>query len=108
MELTNLLFCIIGSVGMTHIVVEGEIFRPIREFVEKYTFNFLSKLINCYQCTGFWCGIILGLGFYTPTTLCTLELTRVFACGCASSCLSYFWAMFLTYLEANTTIKTHE
>lgn len=108
MELTNLALFVLGSVGMTHIIVEGEIFRPIRTFVEKYTVNFLSKLINCYQCTGFWCGLLVGSGLYCPENFNVLELTRIFACGCASSCLSYFWAMYLTYLEANTTIKTHE
>lgn len=108
MELTNLVLFVIGSVGMTHIVVEGEIFRPVRSFVEKYTFNFLSKLINCYQCSGFWCGVFMGLGLYFPENYNLQSIFRIFACGCVSSCLSYFWAMYLTYIEANTTIKTHD
>jgi hypothetical protein len=36
------------------------------------------------------------------------DLGKIFAIGCTGSCLSYFYAMFLMYLEANTQIKVHE
>jgi|APGre2960657373_1045057.scaffolds.fasta_scaffold00997_7 hypothetical protein len=105
MELGNFLFFIFASIGMTHIIVEGEIFRSTRDFFDSKMPKFLSKLINCYQCTGFWSGLAMGCVFILPQ-LDLFILGKIFAAGCASSCLSYFWAMFLTYIEANTSIKS--
>lgn len=108
MEIAQLLLCITGSIGMTQIVVESEISNAAKKLIEKITPSFLMKMLNCYQCSGFWCGIFMGMIFYFPENLAALDVGRIFAVGCSSSALSYFWAMFLMYLEANTTIKTHE
>lgn len=108
MEISNLVLCMIASIGMTQIVVESDISNAFKKILEKFAPAFLMKLLNCYQCAGFWSGISMGFIFYMPCSVCVYECGKVFACGCASSALSYFWAMLLMYLEANTTIKTHE
>lgn len=77
-----LLFCF-ASVGMTLIIVEGTVFRPLRDAVlhcaervqkrrEKkglppgFSFaEFFYSLISCVQCTGFWCGLFCGLFLLT-------------------------------------------
>jgi len=77
-----LLFCI-ATVGMTSIITQGVIFQPFRQFfgnwaekIHKYReqkvqvtnnvprrsfVEWFSELVNCAQCTGFWCGLFCGL-----------------------------------------------
>lgn len=108
MEISSLFWCIVGAVGMTQIIVESEISNKFKSVLEKIAPVFLMKMLNCYQCSGFWSGIFMGLIFYFPKELSFFDIGKVFAVGCGSSCLSYFFAMFLMYLEANTQIKVHE
>ena len=84
-----LLFCI-ATVGMTLIITQGGILRPFREFLggwaerireqrehkEQATgkktcrslVEWFNELINCAQCTGFWCGLFCGLFILYPET----------------------------------------
>ena len=99
-----------GCIGITSIIVDGEIFRTVREYLKKISPNFIGKLLSCYQCSGFWVGIILGSllfwnDFYTKTESIRVVLTIIFLAGGASSALSYFWALYLTYLEANSLVS---
>jgi hypothetical protein len=108
MEVVSLLLCLIGTVGMTQIIVESEISSKFKSLIEKIVPVFLMKMLNCYQCSGFWSGIFMGLIFFFPPQLSFFDVGKVFAVGCAGSCLSYFYAMLLMYIEANTQIKVHE
>ena len=72
-----LLFCI-ATVGMTSIIVQGVIFLPFRQFIGDWAekihhdreqagkgsrrslVEWFNELINCAQCTGFWCGLFCG------------------------------------------------
>lgn len=98
------LFCF-GSIGITHILVDGEIFRPVKEYINEKLPVFFSKLLNCYQCTGFWVGVFCFWFLYFDCKNIYTSFIYLFLCGGASSCLSYFWALALTYLEANSIIK---
>jgi hypothetical protein len=98
------LFCF-GSIGVTHILVDGEIFKPVKEFIAKNLPEFFSKLLNCYQCTGFWVGIFFGFFLYFDVENITKSIVYLFLAGGSSSNLSYFWALVLTYLEANSLIR---
>jgi hypothetical protein len=77
-----LIFCI-ATVGMTSIITQGVIFQPFRQFIgdwadqaatlreqkaqatgklpRRQLIEWFSELINCAQCTGFWCGLFCGL-----------------------------------------------
>ena len=78
-----LLFCI-ATVGMTSIILHGNIFAPLRQFFFDWAENlrqrrehriektgkaprcrssveWFNDLINCAQCTGFWSGLFCGL-----------------------------------------------
>jgi hypothetical protein len=79
-----LLFCI-ATVGMTSIITQGVIFQPFRQFIGNWAekainrreqkaqatgklprrqlIEWFNELINCAQCTGFWCGLFCGLYF---------------------------------------------
>ena len=76
-----LLFCI-ATVGMTSIITQGVIFQPFRQFIGNWAervhtrreqagkvrrslIEWFNELINCAQCTGFWCGLFCGLFLVT-------------------------------------------
>jgi len=116
----DLVLLILGSVGMTAIIVEGTIFVPVKDFMEKYipriygtdsagNRTFLMKLLNCYQCTGFWSGIFIGFllyGNFSDVFKFVDSLKYVFAGACASSCCSVYFANYMTYLEANSIVSS--
>ncbi len=57
------LFYLLASISITHIFVGGSIFGSFRIFVinsKNKLINILklSDLVMCYQCSGFWIGII--------------------------------------------------
>lgn len=108
-----LLFCL-GSIGMTLILVDGSIFSWLRDLPEKlsqktknvvllWIYTKLTALLHCHMCFGWWTGIIIGYLTFTHITL-----SQIFVAGCASSFLSYFAALFLNYLEAQTYISLPE
>jgi len=94
-----------GCIGVTHILVDGEIFRPVKEYMDQKVPKFLMKLLNCYQCTGFWVGVFFGFFMFCNCEKIHELVLNLFLTGGASSCLSYLWALILTYLEANSVIK---
>jgi hypothetical protein len=104
----KLMLFVFGCIGITHILVDGEIFRPVKELISKYLPNFFLKLLNCYQCTGFWVGVIFGSLLYVDVTTIKDSIVAVFLAGGASSAFSYFWALVLTYLEANSIVKMNQ
>src|SRR5262249_32769390 len=93
-----ILFCI-AVIGATHIIVDGKIFQPVRDFVVKYLPAKLSELLSCYQCCGTWMGFLLGFLISGP------DIIKIFLCGCSGSFLSSWGAIYLNYLEAQTIIS---
>ena len=101
MDISLFLVFAFGSIGMTHIIVDGAIFDKPREWLRNKfpQDHFITKLTGCYQCTGFWVGVVMGAALvsYNPLVF--------FACGCASSFLSDWAAIYLNSLEANTALS---
>ena len=65
----------------------------------------IAKLFECYQCTGTWCGFILGYFLLlTPGVDLFQKIVIVFVSGCAASFLATWGATYLNYLEAKTII----
>jgi len=91
---------ILGVVGMTHIIVDATIFQWLRDWMDAKLPEKVSKLIHCYQCTGFWCGLFCGWAAFT-----NISLQQIFLAGCAGSLLSNFMAIYMNYLEAQTIIN---
>lgn len=90
----DFLLFLIGSVGMTHIIIDGSIFDKLRKLLKRLLPEYLHNLFECYMCCGFWCGIILGF------CLLTNKPIAIFACGCTSSLLSHLHATILNTLES--------
>ena len=99
-EMINFLIYVLGTIGMSHIIVDGSIFETPRNYIIKTFPNSLGKLISCYACTGFWCGIIAGL-------ICFTNIGLIFLCGCAGSFLSSTGALFLNILETKIVIDNN-
>lgn len=98
-----------STIGMTHILVDGSIMEPLRVFVKSLAARVkvpkLGEIIDCYLCTGTWCGFLMGgvwLVDLEPSASCAL---RVLGCGCAGGFLSNLAAMVLNYLEAGTLVN---
>ena len=116
-----LLFCI-ATVGMTSIIVQGAIFAPFRQFIggwaervhhdreqkaqqanripQRSVIEWFDELINCGQCTGFWCGLFCGLFLFTSDPFIVMHaendgqvvnrILMLFCCGVGGSFLAAF------------------
>jgi len=101
--MVNLLLFLIGSVGITFIIVEGGVFLPFRDWVAgRQRLEWLSSLINCHQCCGFWIGFISG------AFLISCHPAFLILCGGATSFLSVWAASYIGYLEMLITVDLDE
>lgn len=89
----------LGVVGMTHIIVDASIFQWLRDYMDAKFPDKVSKLIHCYQCSGFWCGLFCGWAAFS-----VISWQQLFLAGCAGSLLANFMAIYMNYLEAKTII----
>lgn len=90
----------LGVIGMTHIIVDASIFQWLRDLIDKYLSEKVAKGIHCYQCTGFWSGILCGW-----IAFANISVLQLFLAGCAGSLLANFMAIYMNYLEAQTLIN---
>lgn len=116
--LTILLLALIAGVGLCHLVVDGSIFAKWRgELITKYRESrpWVVELISCYQCAGFWSGVVMGL-ILQPVewnlfaymwwwlalvlSLPLYLLVTPIIIGCATSYLSMGGAALLNWLDA--------
>jgi len=88
----NLILFILGVVGMTHIIVDGEVSKPVHQWI-KPRLPVLARIMDCYQCAGFWCGLVLGLALLSHQPLI------VVAAGCAGSFLAHLGWLVLDSLD---------
>lgn len=89
----------LGVIGMTHIIVDSSIFQWLRDLADAKLPAKFSKMLHCYQCSGFWAGIFCGCLAFS-----TITYGQVFLAGCAGSILANFMAIYMNYLEARTII----
>jgi len=104
-----LLFCM-ATVGMTSIITQGVIFQPFRQFfgdwaervyerriqqaqaankVPRRSFiEWFNELINCAQCTGFWCGLFCGVLLLPSCKAIVMLPIFWLCCGLGGSFLS--------------------
>ncbi len=118
------LLFVVATVGLTAILVDGKIFaffreklferaRFLREKRERlklrpnFTFTeFFEGILTCYQCCGFWSGLLCGLFLVVSFTKLGPDAPRLalvhtlllwFCCGAAGSVLAhvYYWCIEL-------------
>lgn len=100
----------LGSIGLTHIIVDSKFFEGIRNLVDKHLPKDIAYMIHCYQCAGFWAGVLCGsicfwhlLSIYGYGIL--MKCLFMLVCGWASSFLSNLAATYLNYLDSQTILK---
>lgn len=91
---TLILFILIGT-GITNIVVNASILNGIRDMLTNKS-DFMSGLLSCMLCSGFWVGVLLSVG-YTDIGL--------IAGGAVVSLMSYAFSSAAEYLHAATSVK---
>ncbi len=102
--LTRLLLFCLAVIGFTNIIVDpATIAEPIRDFIAKRAsrgrlWNWIDKLMSCYQCTGFWVGLLAGI------ILLSWNPLVVILCGMAGSFIATWGATYLNYLEARSVV----
>jgi hypothetical protein len=100
---------LLSGVGFSHIIVDGSIFATPRGWIVSKGPEWLKKLVTCYQCTGFWTGLIVGvlsgvfINEWAPKLDDGLWLERLLVIpvmyGFAVSYLSMMAAAALNYLD---------
>jgi hypothetical protein len=100
--LLDFIIFVFATIGLTHILVDGSLFEPFRNFVQRFGPKKLYHLISCYQCLGFWVGLLIGYFLLGGGLVYTL------AGGFTGSFISNWAAIYLNYLEAQSLIDLKE
>jgi len=82
MEVIILILFILAAISSTHIVVGSSLFGPLRKYLMNYEGDNLlikkiGELILCYQCCGFWMGVIYSFLFLS--TLFEFNFVGIFS-----------------------------
>jgi len=81
-----------GMAGRNKRRVPVDIEPLVKQWI-KPRLPFVARVMDCYQCCGFWCGLGLGLALLGHDPLV------VFAAGCAGSFLAQLGWLVLDSLE---------
>lgn len=100
----NFLIFIISTIGLTNIIVHGKILDNIglRPFLKKNLYSNIFELFECYECTGFWSGLILG------AILISKDPMIFIPCGFAGSVISQFYSEFIFLIRSKTDFVMEE
>lgn len=61
----NLILFFVSTIGLCNILVHGKILDEIKVFRKSvrdwmHSFEFTKELLSCYECTGWWSGLMVG------------------------------------------------
>lgn len=136
----TLLLFILATIGLTNILVHGKILDVIglRQWVKDRMKPEHFEVFECYECTGFWSGLLMSIVFLRPDsswliewvvsymshepffikTLCSYvvmgilvlmyEMVFHIACGFAGSVLSQFYSDVLYLIRSHTAFEIEE
>lgn len=94
---------VLSTIGMSHIIVDGSIFEGLRDFVRSFTkkigLEHLGSIVDCYLCSGTWCGFFMGYVWISQDPF------EVFACGCAGGFLSSLGSSVNNWIESSTIVN---
>lgn len=97
-----ILFWLLTSYGITQILVESTLFKPIRVLLSKTMLTSpFHTLLSCMICTGAWVSFALSISWFSPTMQVTNYPmyiygynTTWFADGMFGSCIIWFISRF--------------
>jgi hypothetical protein len=94
---------VLASVGLCHILVDSVLLIPLKAHLERLGFRKLVAMSNCYQCAGFWSGVVAGSIVLVLPRFLYLELLLY---GFAASFLGPLSAVVIGYLNALVSAAT--
>lgn len=102
----NNILLILAAIGALLIIKDGFIFESLRRFIKNKAFSinntlgiYVSKLISCAQCLGFWVGFMIFLIFSLLEQNYENIIIISIYFGFIISLLGYITDMLLTYLD---------
>ena len=93
----ELLLITLASIGLCHVLVDSFLMAPVKDYLGHQGWERLVRMLNCYQCAGFWSGVVTGLILLLGHSVPSLHLLLY---GFAASFLGPLGAVFLGYLNA--------
>jgi hypothetical protein len=87
----------LASIGLCHVFVDSFLMAPVKDYLGRQGWQRLVRMLNCYQCAGFWSGVVAGLILLLGQWVPYLHLLLY---GFAASFLGPLAAVFLGYLNA--------
>jgi hypothetical protein len=98
--MAELLLFALASVGLCHLVVDSALMAPVKDYLGARGWQRLVRMLNCYQCAGFWSGLVAGLVLLLGQWVPYLHLLLY---GLAASFLGPLAAVFLGYMNTLTS-----
>ena len=93
----QLIIFMLAVIGFTLIVVESKIFEWPKRIIAKFKFlSLISYQLNCYQCVGFWSGMLMC---WLSNPLNDLTIPNFIVCGCVGSFVSLIGAGLLNMID---------
>lgn len=94
----NFLLFSLATIGLTNIIVHGKILDNIglRPFLKKNLYAGVFELFECYECTGFWSGMIMGV------VLISNDPKIFIPCGFVGSVLGQFYSELVYLIRSKT------
>lgn len=103
----NFLFFALATIGLTNIVVHGRILdlikirgKSLREWMCNWDWS--KQLFECYECSGFWCGLICGM------LILSVKWQFVLCCGFAGSVIAQTFTDLLYLLRSNIEFEVDD
>jgi len=99
----NLILFIIIGLGITNLVVNATVLDNPRDYIINFSqnyryFKWISSLITCMMCSGFWVGFFMSLDS-------SISITSPIYGGAIISVCSYIFGSMMDYLDLSIAIK---
>ena len=99
----NLILFVMAAIGLTNIMVDSVVMDKPRQWFASKKDNWfcdkINKILECYQCAGFWCGLFCGaIALWMPWLHWLLY-------GFAGSFVAVLAAHIFTYFEAVAVVN---
>jgi hypothetical protein len=94
-----ILFCM-ATIGLTDIVLESNLFLPVRNSLKSFLTSNIYEVFQCHQCMGTWVGFLIGY------LLLPHNFATVLACGFAGSFLASWGDLIHKFIWAHTMANT--
>jgi hypothetical protein len=95
--MSDLLLFVLASIGLCHLIVDSTLVAPLKEALGRRGWERLVRMMNCYQCAGFWSGLVVGAVLLLRRWVPFLDLLLY---ACAASFLGPLGALVIGYLNA--------